>query len=191
MGLNLDRNEHVFEPRLIENLSNISSICCAGWITYFLTNDGQVYYCGQMSDNSIQKSAKLLISDFKLSNIISIRSYKKLTFITAAISADSVNTVFRLSDNKLIKEKHKNIFDFVLNEFQMTTQTVETPQTAETPHTVETNHFNQNFIEICTLGKGSFGSVVKVEDKFSKVLTAIKKIMLKGWIYSIYYMKNN
>ena len=191
LGHNLDRNENIFETRLIENLSNISLICfficCPVGITYFLTNDGLLYYCGQMSNNSFQKSPKLLIIDFKLGFIDKIISIKKRTLITAAISADAVNTVFSLRDNQLIKEKYKNIFDFVLNEFQMTAQTVETPQTAETPQTVETNHFDRNFIEICKLDKGGFGSVVKVEDKFSKVLTAVKKITLKGRNYFICY----
>ena len=113
-------------------------------------------------------SQSLLISDFKLSYFILIRSYKKLTGITAAISADAVNTVFNLKDNKLKKMKHKNIFDYFSNEYQMTSQTV------------ETNHFNRNFIEICSLGSGGFGSVVKVKHKFNKVLTAVKKIKLKG-----------
>ena len=45
LGHNLDRNQCVFEPKLI-NISNVVSIGSSQNSTYFLTNDGLIYFCG-------------------------------------------------------------------------------------------------------------------------------------------------
>ena len=42
------------------------------------------------------------------------------------------------------------------------------------------NNFEYRFKELSTLGSGSYGTVVKVEEKITKGLSAVKKLRISG-----------
>ena len=43
---------NIFAPRLIENFKGIKTVCALATISYFLTDHGELYYCGQSQDNN-------------------------------------------------------------------------------------------------------------------------------------------
>ena len=67
----LDENENIFVPKLIECLNNIKSICVFTYNAYFLTNDGILYFCGKIAENNYQKKPKLLENNYKIEEIYS------------------------------------------------------------------------------------------------------------------------
>ena len=63
LGHKLEENEYVFEPKLI-NLLNITSICSSNNNTYFLSKEGNIYFCGLYYDENnkcFQKSPKIIL----------------------------------------------------------------------------------------------------------------------------------
>ena len=61
MGHELNQKECLFEPKLIINLTNITLICSSNATnTYFLTNAGNIYFCGQYYDINNEECFQLL-----------------------------------------------------------------------------------------------------------------------------------
>ena len=96
--------EIVFIPKLIQVLRNIQSIGINDKNTYFITNEGFINFCGQISDNNYQKKPELLITDIKFSYLYS-KDNK-----TIAINNENI---YELISNKIIiRNESKNIFDY-------------------------------------------------------------------------------
>ena len=112
---------NIFEPKLI-NISNVISICSLKSITYFLTNDGNIYFCGQLEDDSFQKTPKLMKNNSKLISLHSIGFHQKSSFVRIGVTNDFI---YHFNYNNIEESKHKNIFDFFSFEHKMTPKTID------------------------------------------------------------------
>ena len=138
LGHKLKQNECVFEPKLIINLTDITSICSSGNNTYFLTYKGDIYFCGQYNDINneqcfqllpklinIPKCIKLLqiIKSFGFSkqSIHSIPLYKKKQSIGVFIIN---NIIFKLNHNGIEKTNFKSLQEFYSKNYKITFETI-------------------------------------------------------------------
>ena len=138
LGHELKQNECLFEPKLIINLTNITSICSSNTNTYFLTNKGDIYFCGQYNDINyeqcfqllpklinIPKSIKLLqiIKSFGFSkrSIHSIPLYKEKHSIAIFIIN---NIIFELKFNGIEKTKFNSLQEFYSKNYKITFETI-------------------------------------------------------------------
>ena len=123
LGHELERNECVFEPKLIQNLQNIQSICSSHQNTYFLSNNQNIYFCGKYYENNIecfQLIPKLLKTDSHFQSLNSINCYRKLYPIGCVLSE---GLVYSLKWNSIEKTNYKTLEEFYSNECQMTYKT--------------------------------------------------------------------
>ena len=123
-GHDLEKKECVFEPKLIINLSNITSICSSINTRYFLTSDGSVYFCGKYYDQNqkgvYQKVPKLLTNELNIHSLHSINCYQKMSTIGCALSAENV---YLLKFDTIEKTDYKNLEEFFSIECQLTYKT--------------------------------------------------------------------
>ena len=125
LGHELEENECVFEPKLIINVSNITSICSSGGNTYFLTTEGNIYYCGvyygKNNERCYQKSSKLIESKhLNINSLFSVNCYQKSHPTGCALSE---KCVYSLILNEIRETKYGNIEEFFANECQLTYKT--------------------------------------------------------------------
>ena len=80
------KNAKLFEPTLISNISVVKSIGLSNKNTYFLTNEGLIYFCGKIfgenDSQSYQKVPKLFESKRRFSSLQSITCYHKNQLIS-------------------------------------------------------------------------------------------------------------
>ena len=120
-----------------------------------------------MKDKSIQKTPKHLEYDQGL--FISLQSITTVLIPFVGIGITN-NWVYKLVYNNIEKTKYKIFFDFYSIEYQITAKTIDLSE----------NHFDLYFEELCKLGFGGFGTVLKVKNIYTQRETAVKKIQLKG-----------
>ena len=117
------KNEYVFEPKLI-NLLNITSICSASINTYFLSNEGNIYFCGPYYDKNnklcIQKSPKIILNQSNINSLYSVNYYQMGYPIACALSDECV---YSLTYNEIHKTNYGNIEEYYSNECQLTYNT--------------------------------------------------------------------
>ena len=97
----------------------------------------------------------------------SIDSYLKHRSVAIGLTDDFV---YHLNFNKIEKTDQINVFDYYSVEYQMTSMTIE----------LNENRFKLKFDELTQLGSRGFGCVVKVKDRYTDRISAIKKIELKN-----------
>ena len=174
LGHDLDINENIFEPKLID-ISNVISVCSSLRNTYFLTNEGLIYFCGYFEDENnrklYQKIPKLLKTETKIISLHSIPYYQKLEAIASAVTEDSV---YSIEWNNITKTKFKTVFDYYSEEYKMTLKSI------NIKHLLNENRFIDKFEVTRSIGLGSFGTVLKVEDKCNQFIYAVKQIEIKG-----------
>ena len=120
----MDENENIFIPKLIDGLNNIKSICVFTFSTYFLTNDGILYFCGYIAENNYEKKPKLLENNYKIEEIYSNIIYDTDgTWSSRAIATNFVS-LFDLAYNQISKSKYKTIFDFFSGKFNISFKTI-------------------------------------------------------------------
>ena len=128
------KNECVFEPKLIENLSNITSICSSHTNTYFLFDDRIIYFCGQHCDNEevfYQLIPKCFITIIKpsIQSLHSRLSFKLLG--NNFVNFKKMNTlsigemVYEIDSNIIYKTNYKSLDEFYLMEYNITLQTIQ------------------------------------------------------------------
>ena len=124
LGHELKQNECIFEPKLIINLTNITSICPSNNNRYFLSNNGNIYFCGgYLDENGIkcyQKVPKLLINEVNLHSLHSIVCYQRMLPIGCALSDE---WVYSIKYDSIEKTNYKTLEEFYSNECQMTYKT--------------------------------------------------------------------
>ena len=92
-GHELNQNECVSEPKLINNLLNITSICSFFTNTYFLSNEGNIYFCGLYYDESkkrFQQSPKIVFKKLNINSLYSVNCYQIRYPIGCALSEECV-----------------------------------------------------------------------------------------------------
>ena len=113
----ITRNENVFIPKLIDSLNNIKTIGLSQDYTngnyyysntYFLTNDGFLYFCGKINENFYEKKPKLMEMELKFKDLYS-KERKTI------VRKENSNEIFELKSNSIIKSAFNNIFDFYAN----------------------------------------------------------------------------
>ena len=124
LGHELKQNECVFEPKLIINLMQITSICSSNTNTYFLTINGNVYFCGKYYDKNqiecYQMIPKLITNKLNIHSLHSIDCYQQLSPIGCALSDE---WVYSLNYNSIEKSIYQNLEEFYSNECQLTYKT--------------------------------------------------------------------
>ena len=136
LGHELKQNECVFEPKLIINLQNITSICSSSVNTYFFSNESEIYFCGKYYDENNEKCFQLLpkVIEFRkdiellLKNklfersIHSISIFKELKVIGILV----INyNVYQLNCNKIVIKNFKSLQEFYSKEYQLTYGTID------------------------------------------------------------------
>ena len=136
LGHELKQNECVFEPKLIINLHNIISICSSSVNTYFLSNESEIYFCGQYYDENNEQCfqllpkviefpevIKLLVTNnlFELS-LYSISIFKELKVIGILVIN---NNVYKLNCNKIEITNFKSLQEFYSKKYQLTYGTID------------------------------------------------------------------
>ena len=124
LGHELKQNEWFFEPQLIINLLNITSICSSYFNTYFLSNEGNIYYCGVYYDENnyqcFQKSPQIILKQRNIISLYAVKCYQKGYPIGCALSEECV---YSLRYNEIHKTNYRNIEEFFTNEYRLTFNT--------------------------------------------------------------------
>ena len=143
--------------------------------TYFLTNEGLIYFCGEFKDENnrelYQKIPKLLKTDTKIISLHSIPYYQKSYSIASAVTEDSV---YSIDLNNIIKTEFKTVFDYYSKQYKMTVKSIDIKEF------LNESLFKDKYEEISSLGSGSFGTVLKVKDKSDQTIYGIKRIQFNG-----------
>ena len=190
LGHQLDNNECVYEPRLIE-ISNVISVSPSTYNTYFLTNEGHIYFCGQyISKNDLlyQKIPKLIESEIKFSSLHSLPSYQRGRVISSAIYDNYILLLeYNLIDSKF---PFREFFIFYLVDYGLTYKTINISEEFGGIDITDlfnyknrlhiTNRFEDGFINIRILGSGGYGTVYKVYNNWITYEFAIKKLLLEN-----------
>ena len=122
LGHELKQNECVFKPKII-NLLNITSICSSTNNTYFLSNDGHIYFCGKYYDENkeyFQQIPKIISKKLNINYLYSVNGYQNMYPIGCALSEECV---YSLRDDKIHKTNYRNREEFFTNECQLTYNT--------------------------------------------------------------------
>ena len=122
LGHDLGWHFNVYEPKLIDNLSNIICIASEGTTTYFLTNDGLIYFCGELYGKPFQITPKIIKISQKFDIINSSPNYRDSTFVAIGINREGV---FHLNLSNVRKTDSKSYFQFLSINFQTTHKTIE------------------------------------------------------------------
>ena len=124
LGHELKRNQSIFEPKFIDNLKDILSVCLSDNTAFFLTINKKVYFCGKYLDENYktcyQIQPRLISNDLVIHSIYSIDSYKIGHPLGCAITEECV---YYLNDGEIIKSSYKTLEEFYSNECQLTYKT--------------------------------------------------------------------
>ena len=114
LGHDLNRDEYVFKPRLI-NISNIKSISMSRDRTHFLTNERTLYFCGKNETNgiSIQKSPKVLLNETE---------YIQLHFIPVYLKRQTIEFASKIINKN--EHDYKTIHQWYYENYKMTYNTL-------------------------------------------------------------------
>ena len=123
LGHKIEENDMKNEPKIIYNLSNIKSICSSGNNTYFLDNDGDIYFCGKYNDGmNSQSIPKQIYGLKKIKSIHSIVSYKILLPIGCLQDEHGIRPLY---ENKVLKISKFNTFrEYFLRNYSLSHRTI-------------------------------------------------------------------
>ena len=196
LGHELKQNECIFEPKLIINLTQITSICSSNTNTYFLTIKGDVYFCGLYYDKNqiecYQMIPKLMTNKLNIHSLHSINCYQQMYSIGCALSDE---WVYSLRFDSIEKTIYKNLEEFYSNECQLSYKTYYLKLISGIhKNKIKINgkistiiksiliysffkieNLSKNLLEKMTnkIDSGSYGTVYKVEDEDNRI-SAIK-----------------
>ncbi len=167
LGHNIESNEPIFEPKLIE-LKNVIKIISNYFNTYFLTIDGFIYFCGKSNSNEFIKIPQKISNDL---NFIDIEEWKWDLLGIGVFTGITNKKIFKLKENNFEETKSNSIEEYYC-EIQFTAKTVNFKKSKfKSVSEYKTNEM---------IGKGGFGTVWKVESKLNKGKYAVKIIDIKG-----------
>ena len=189
LGYESDDKKCAFVPKQI-NISNVICVCPALGNTYFLTNDGNIYFCGFCLDNdkkcfSIQKSPKLIESEVKFSSLHSISFNQNLNIVASAVSEE---VIYKLLCNFIEPQHSKTLFQFYLGDLRICFKTINLEKDFDGNDLSDlfkyktflqiNSRIEDQFINVNKLGEGGYGTVSKVYHNWTSKSYAIKKIAL-------------
>jgi len=152
-------------------MTGIKTICSGGRITYFLSNDEFIYFCGKYRNKNyeylFQISPKVLNTEKRFTEMNIIHSYKNNLSQLNAIMNGKIYFIYSKLNGNIIKTNFTNFFDCFTNEFQMTHKT----------------------INLCDYKKYNYKNckefIAKCLDYLEKVFSSIKELSNNGknWLY--------
>ncbi|CAG2112885.1 unnamed protein product, partial [Medioppia subpectinata] len=176
-----DKMPNLSQPTMLTNMFSIKTVCCSQYMTYFLTNNGYMYFCGQYSGRVPGAEFRqiypvLLQNCFEIQDMPRIDSDKSFPFIT--IMRD--NRVFELmKTNEWIETQYKSFVDFYAHEWSITCNTVDVYEyelMANKLTKVTESYCDKTFEELDMVGLGGYGAVFKVRHRLEDRIYAIKRI---------------
>ena len=136
LGHELEQNECVFEPKLIINLTNITSICSSNGTTYFLSNESEIHFCGKYYDENNEKcfqllpeviefpeDIKLLVTNKLFERSIHSKQIFKESYSIAVLVIN--NNVYELDYNRIEITNFKSLQEFYAKSYQLTYGTID------------------------------------------------------------------
>ena len=122
LGYELVSCDFVFIPKMIDNLSDISSVCCTEDNTYFLSNYGSIYFCGQYYfDNKVcYQISPILMNSITFSSIQSQILFYQSKIIVLAIKDQDI---YKIHSNKLFQTQYKSVDELFSKEYHITFRT--------------------------------------------------------------------
>ncbi|CAG2176780.1 unnamed protein product, partial [Oppiella nova] len=124
-----DISELIVNPRLINSLVNVRAVSMSQNRTYFITDEGLVYFCGQYNSNtrcyeySKQMEPKLLETDLRFTDIHMDLSNGDQVSFTSALTGQGLYKI--METNEIFETFYDNMFDFYANVYQLTYKTVD------------------------------------------------------------------
>jgi hypothetical protein len=161
----------IWKPQLIKDMTGIKTICSNGGITYFLSNDGFIHFCGRYrnenNDYLIQILPKVLNTDKRFTEMNTFFSHKDNLCLFSAIMNCKIYDIYNELNHNIIETNYTNFFDCFTNEFQMTHKTIDLCDYKE--------YNDKNCEEF----------IAKCLDYLEKVFSSIKDLSNNGmnWLY--------
>jgi len=128
-NLGHNSSDNIWKPQLIEDMTGIKTICSGGNITYFLSNDGFIHFCGRyMNENNeylIQILPKVLNTDKRFTEINLIFSHKYDMYLFNGIMNGKIYNIKNQLNDNIIETNYTNFFDCFTNMFKMTHKTID------------------------------------------------------------------
>ncbi|CAG2120595.1 unnamed protein product, partial [Medioppia subpectinata] len=153
---------NVAKPLMIASLSGVETVCSTGLVTYFLSNEGLVYFCGQyMAQNgeySLRKFPTKIHSNRRCQELQQINSQRERSSLIMAVITDKI--YFLNDKNDLLLTDYRN-------------------QTARKLKR-SLSEYSRLYDELCQIGSGSFGTVYKVRRKLDGHKYAVKTFDLQA-----------
>ncbi|CAG2163750.1 unnamed protein product [Oppiella nova] len=113
LGYNTGGEHHVVSPRLISTLSDVAIVTGSGFKTFFLTNTGELYVCGKVSQEVIDTPRQLAV------NVQCLSMDNHYKDVVAIRKNDSIYQI--LPDNQiLLRDGYRDIEDFYAKLLQIT-----------------------------------------------------------------------
>ena len=121
LGSQTKRNTKIFKPILNEKLSKIESIITSNTNTYFVTEEGDIYFCGHFYDNNIKRHFQNIPS--YITNLTRPKSSPSSNYILNSIEYGIVcseDTIYELLFHKIYKTQYKSFEEYFLKVKKMT-----------------------------------------------------------------------
>ena len=183
LGHELNKNECVFEPKLI-NISNIISIGFSIDKTLFLTNEGKILFCGRYFDenngSSYQKSPKLDQLNRECHQICFIPVYRKMQSMGEAFKKINLNEKDGKTIHQFFYGNYKMTYNTLVMDIKISQTLCESKINREDNNHEKGKIFRIRFAELDKLHHGGFGSVFKMKDLNTQNIFAIKQFKLEG-----------
>ena len=120
-GSQMTRNYEIFKPILNEKLSKIESIITSNTNTYFVTNEGDIYFCGQFYDNNYERHFQNIPSF--ITNLTRPKCSLSSNYVLNCFEygiVGSQDIIYELLFDKIYKTEYKSFEDYFLKEQKMT-----------------------------------------------------------------------
>ena len=189
LGSQLEINEKVFIPRLI-NIENVESIATSKTNTYFVTRNGDIYYCGQYLNDGKEEYKK---EPFKISNLKEVKSMSSSNYYLNCLEyaiVYSSDTIHEFHHDKMVKtykfpKDYKTFDEYILKKHEMTNKSITITSTI--------NNINSSIFYCKLIAKKYIPQYIRCEnniDKFEicdKIPKNLKKIIKYFHIFKTSY----
>ena len=115
LGSQPKRKTEIFKPILNEKLSKIESIITSNTNTYFVTEEGDIYFCGQFYDNNNKRHFQSIPS--YITNLTRPKSSPSSNYILNSIEYGIVcseDTIYELIFDNIYKTQYKSFEEYFL-----------------------------------------------------------------------------
>ena len=143
LGLSLEKDECIYNPTLLD-IINVQNIITSKTNTYFVSKEGDIYFCGfyyNNSQNEIYQQILLKIINMKNIKTLTSSNYR-LNYLKCGLIYDE-DSIYEIKFEKIEKTAYKTFEEYLYNIFDNKTESL-----LETRITYKTVHINYNEMEI-------------------------------------------